>query len=229
MNKLQKGILISIEGIDGSGKSTLANSLYENLKELKYDVVLTKEPGSTKLGKNLRQILHERDFDLTCKSEFLLFAADRAQHFQDIIIPALTAKKIVISDRLSDSSIAYQGYGRGLDVNMLAAINSWAMQGVNPDFTLYLKIDYETAIARLMKTRDNLTSFEKEQSFFFYKVIDGFEKIFKNRLNVYEIDAKNDKDVLLNYALNIILKQISYGQLYSSCATLGCKSGQTCC
>ena len=124
MKKLKKGILISIEGIDGSGKSTLANKLRDKLQQDAFDVLLTYEPGDSALGKHLRKILHERDFEICGKSEFLLFASDRAQHFESVIIPNLKENKIVVSDRMGDSSVAYQGYGRGEDIDMIKNINS---------------------------------------------------------------------------------------------------------
>src|SRR3990172_1551765 len=129
MNQIQKrGLLITLEGIDGSGKSTLANAIVTALTTLGKHVVLTKEPGGTALRTELRAILQTQKNPVCDKAEFLLFAADRSQHFKELIVPALEQGQIVISDRMADSSLAYQGFGRGLDKEMISSINRWAMQ-----------------------------------------------------------------------------------------------------
>lgn len=192
---MKKGILIAIEGIDGSGKSTSARALYEFLK-LEHDVVLTKEPGGTDLGKHLRTLLHERTFALCPRSEYLLFAADRAQHIEEVVMPALSAGKIVISDRMGDSSRAYQGWGRGLGDTWIKQINEWAMQCVTPDVTIYLKIDYATGFLRFKKRNETMTTFEKEKAEFFERIIEGFETIFKERNTVIKIDADQPESVV---------------------------------
>ncbi|MCK5633295.1 dTMP kinase, partial [bacterium] len=140
METLTRGILIAVEGIDGSGKSTLANKLRDSFQKEQFPTVLTYEPGDTKLGKQLRKTLEEKPVPVCGQAEFLLYAADRAQHFVDVVIPALTQKKIVISDRMSDSSLAYQGYGRNFDLSLITMINKWVMHDIKPDITLYIKI-----------------------------------------------------------------------------------------
>ena len=116
MQQLKHGILIAVEGIDGSGKSSFAKNLTEFFTSHDIATCLTKQPGGTPLGKQLRHILQTQSVPLCSKAEYLLFAADRAQHMHEVIAPALQEKKIVISDRLADSSIIYQGYGRGLEI-----------------------------------------------------------------------------------------------------------------
>lgn len=150
---------------------------------------MTKEPGDTTLGQKLRHILHEEKEHVCDLSEYLLFASDRAQHFTQIVIPALKQNKIVISDRMADSSLAYQGYGRGLNLEMIKSVNKWAMQNIEPDLTFYIKIDAKTAFDRIKKRNKTLTSFEKEKLEFWNKVLFGFEQIFKNRKNVITIDG----------------------------------------
>ena len=135
---LQSGLLITIEGIDGSGKSTLAKNLTTYLQR-EYETVLTKEPGGSALGKQLRTLLQTQPVPITPLAEYLLFAADRAQHFHEVIIPNLKKGRIIISDRMADSSIVYQGYGRGLDREKIKYVNQWAMQGVQPDITFYVQ------------------------------------------------------------------------------------------
>lgn len=209
--------LISIEGIDGSGKSSLAQALFEYLsakyfsKESRNKVILTREPGGSILGKYLRELLQNKPFDICSKAELLLFLADRAQHFKEKVIPALDAGSIVISDRLADSALAYQGYGRGLDKDFINLANSWAMNNYKPDITFYIKIDHKTALERLKKRGQGLTSFENEKSDFFKKVIEGFDAIFDNNnliTNVITIDGLQTQDQVASEAIDYLNKLI---------------------
>ena len=203
-----KSFLISIEGIDGSGKSLFAKNLYNALLEKKLNVILTKEPGDTNLGKSLRKILHENKKDVCDLSEFLLFAADRAQHFEKIIIPALKSNSIIISDRMGDSSLAYQGYGRNLDIEMIKKVNQWTMQNINPDLIFYIKIDVQSALKRIFKRNEPLTSFEKEKMEFWQKVINGFEEIFKNKNNVIYLDGTLSPAKICKNAIEILEQKL---------------------
>jgi dTMP kinase len=157
-------MLIVIEGIDGSGKSTLAKGLALALKAYGLDVLLTREPGDTRLGKSLRPILQQQPIPISPVAEFLLFAADRAQHFHEVIVPALRANKLVISDRMGDSSLVYQGYGRGIDKEKIKMVNEWAMQYIKPNLILYLRVPLHIAQDRLLQKRNLLTEFEKAQT-----------------------------------------------------------------
>jgi len=213
MKKLTRGILISIEGIDGSGKSTLANKLRDTLIKKQFDTKLTYEPGDSSLGKHLRKILHERDFDICGKSEFLLFASDRAQHFVETIIPKLNQNKIVISDRMGDSSVAYQGYGRQEDIQVIQRINKWAMQDIEPDIVFYIKVPLETALQRLKKRKSRPTSFEKEKQKFTKRLVTGFEEIFKNRKNVITLDGEQPADILEKMAYANIMQYVKDNNL----------------
>ena len=189
------GRLIVIEGIDGAGKSTLAQSLVKKLTPNTHEVVLTKEPGGSQLGKKLRTLLQTKPVEINPIAEYLLFAADRAQHCAEIITPALARGATVISDRMNDSSVVYQGYGRGIDRQHIHEINTWAMQGITPDIILYLKIDTKTAIAR-MKKRGTLTAFEKEYVTYIGQLIHGFNNIYANRTNVITLNAALPPDIL---------------------------------
>lgn len=188
MIHLKKGLLIAIEGIDGSGKSSLVQNLHKLIAPDFETILITKEPGGSLLGKHLRTILQEQKIPITPKAEFLLFAADRAQHFTEIIIPALAEKKLIISDRLSDSSIVYQGYGRGLDIPTIQTINSWAMNTIKPDLTLYVHIEPEVAYQRLIK-RGKLSAFDQAPREFFEKLVEGFEHLYDKKSNVIKLDG----------------------------------------
>lgn len=183
MTKLIRGVLVAVEGIDGSGKSTLARTLTEKLQE-QLSVVLTKEPGGTAFGQHLRTIVQERTFILDPKAEYLLFAADRAQHMTELIKPALAQNKIVISDRMGDSSLVYQGYGRGLNLAMITTINSWALQERLPDITVYVRIDLPSALARIQQRNETITVFEQERQDFFQRLIAGYETLYKDHTDV---------------------------------------------
>jgi dTMP kinase len=207
MKQLNKGLFIAVEGIDGSGKSTLAKNLYNYLQTNGYETILTKEPGGTPLGLQLRAILQNKNVAVNTMAEFLLFASDRAQHFTDLIIPSLNAKKIIISDRCSDSSIAYQGYGRGLDTVMLENINNWAMQNIKPDLTLYVKVNVDIAMQRINKRNEELTDFEKKE--FLVRVDNGFDRMYQNRTDVIELDGNKIQEEIFQDAIKILQKYLS--------------------
>jgi len=189
-------MLICIEGIDGSGKSTLAQRLKLFLQQNGNTVLLTKEPGGSALGKQLRSILQTQPMPISPISEFLLFAADRAQHVQEVIKPAIAQSTIVITDRMGDSSLVYQGYGRGIDKQMITKVNEWALQGITPDLTLYVKIDGTTAAQRVHK-RGELSAFEKEQADFVDRLISGFNELYHDRVDVITLDGTQSPDDII--------------------------------
>ena len=208
MSTATRGLLIAIEGIDGSGKSTLARNLHEALSAKGHKTILTKEPGDTPLGKQLRTILQTQESPVCSKAEFLLFAADRAQHFEELIIPKLKSGHIIISDRMADSSVVYQGYGRGLKIDTIKNINSWAMNAIEPDITIYVRIDAQTSKIRIEKRGAKLTAFEKERDEFLHKLITGFDEIFKNKKNSVIIDGSKTPEELTKNAIAIIESHI---------------------
>lgn len=202
------GYLISLEGIDGSGKSTLAKNLASTLSLKNITSLLTKEPGGTELGKSLRHILQKQETPVCDQAEYLLFAADRAQHFQHLIIPALKMGTVIIADRLADSSLAYQGYGRGLDKVMIRQVNQWAMQDVVPNLTIYLRIDPATALDRVWQRNEQLTAFEQEKYEFWQRVVKGYEEIFAARDNVIILDGSMSQQELCDYAVHEVLRRL---------------------
>ncbi len=185
----QKGLFITLEGIDGSGKSLLARNLTEQLQQEGIKTLLTKEPGGSVLGKTIRSLLQDRPISITDKAEYLLFAADRAQHMQEVILPHLEKNYWVLSDRCADSSIVYQGYGRGLSIDMIKTINAWAMNTIQPDSVLYVDIDIDTAFERITKRNEQLTAFEQEKKDFFTRVQQGYEALYANKKNVIRLDG----------------------------------------
>jgi dTMP kinase len=142
-------MFITFEGPEGSGKTTQIRLLVEWLRKQGYDVVLTREPGGTDIGNQIRAVLHDpQNTAMDAGAEILLYSADRAQHVAQRIRPALTAGKIVISDRYADSTLAYQGYGRCLDLDTLKTITAFATGGLTPDLTLYLDVPAQEGLSR---------------------------------------------------------------------------------
>jgi dTMP kinase len=209
--ELSKGILISIEGIDGAGKSSLVSNFVTLLSNNNFSALATKEPGGTSIGKSLRTILQTNKEPLCPLGQYLLFAADRAEHFTQIVIPALHQKKIVVSDRMNDSSIAYQGYGNSLSVEMITSVDRWTMHNISPDIVFYIKIDLETALNRIKNRGETTTFFEKKE--FLTKVLTGFEIIFSNRNNVCILDGNKTEVQLAADAYTYFEQWISSGSL----------------
>jgi dTMP kinase len=169
----RKGLFITFEGGEGCGKSTQARLLYNNLQHRSIPVVLTHEPGGTPLGNRIRGILKvKRDFNISAQAELLLFAACRAQIVRDVILPALDDGSNVICDRFSGSTLAYQGYGRGLGLELIESINSAATNGLEPDLIFLLDFQPEAGLERKHNTGDD--RFEAEHIAFHRRVRDGY-------------------------------------------------------
>jgi dTMP kinase len=160
-------MFITFEGIDGVGKSTQADLLQEWLTQLGHEVVRTMEPGGTELGAEIRHLLLHRKGEVSPRSEALLYAADRAHHVATKIRPSLAEGKVVISDRYLDSSVAYQGAARELDVTEVRNISLWAVDGLLPDLTVLLDLPAAAAIARRKTTGEAPDRLEREQTEFF--------------------------------------------------------------
>ena len=172
-------LFITFEGGEGSGKSVQARALYRRLSRLTIPVILTREPGGTPLGKKISYRLKwAKDTDILPLTELLLFNASRAQLVSEVIRPNLEKGKFVICDRYADSTTAYQGYGRGLGLEMVEAINNAATQGLKPDLIVLLDVQVEEGLARKrVKKQDR---FEQEDIAFHQRVRDGFLKLAAN-------------------------------------------------
>ena len=171
---MAKGLFITFEGGDGCGKTTQINLLDEYLRNKGYKTLLTREPGSKGLGVKLREILLNYDGEVSPVCESFLFLADRAQHVDCIIKPALEEGIIVLCDRHTDSTVAYQGYGRGLDLEQIHRLNKIATSGLKPDLTIVLDVDVETSQKRVGSEKDRMESAGIE---FFERVRQGFLEI----------------------------------------------------
>ena len=173
---MNKGLFITFEGADGCGKTTQMNLLKDYLIQNGYEVVLTREPGAKGLGEQLREILLNYDGEVADRCESFLFLADRAQNIETIVIPAIKQGKIVLCDRHIDSTVAYQGYGRGLDLDEINSLNNIATGGIKPDLTYVFDVDVETSAKRVGDEKDRMESAGKE---FFNRVRNGYLELAK--------------------------------------------------
>ncbi len=183
---MEKGLFITFEGCDGCGKTTQLELLAKYLQDKGYDVIVTREPGARGLGEKLREILLNYDGEVSSNCESFLFLADRAQHIDTIVKPAIDAGKIVLCDRHIDSTAAYQGYGRGLDLEQINYLNNIATSGLKPDLTLLFDVDIETSMARVGNNKDRMENAGIE---FQEKVRHGYLELAKKepkRIKVFD-------------------------------------------
>lgn len=206
------GFFITLEGIEGSGKTTQQKNISNYLKVQGERVLLTREPGATRLGEKIRNILLDPDWEeMTARAEILLYAADRAQHIEEVVQPALAEDKVVVSDRYYDSNIAYQGYGRGLDVEMVKQINNWAVNYLTPDLTILFDLPVEVGLSRVYarssdKKGDRL---EREELSFHERVRSGYLQLAENSDRFVVVDADRTS-AQIKVELNEILKERFY-------------------
>lgn len=198
----KKGLLISLEGIDGAGKSTLLERLYLSLNS--FTLLSLREPGGTYISEKIRELLLDsRNEGMLSQTEALLYAAARNQLVEELIVPALNDGKIVLLDRYIDSTIAYQGYGRGLDISFLEIVNQICTGGLKPDLTLLLDLDPVESQKR--KKKDIPDRLEKEGISFQYRVRDGYLEIAgKEPERVKVLDASQNLDSLVSKAMGYI-------------------------
>lgn len=200
MEKLQNsGLFISLEGVDGAGKSTIAPLLKVKLEDLGFEVILSREPGGTPISEQIRALLLDpANQEMDPRAEALLYAAARAQHVRQLILPALQEGKIVISDRFLDSSLAYQGEGRRLGMQNIMDLNDFALHGFRPDLTFYLFCDPEVSAARMnqRKVKDRMDQ-EKEE--FRLRVDQGFETLMDMEPSRFiQVDANGSVESVLS-------------------------------
>lgn len=183
---MKRGMFITFEGPEGSGKSTHIRLLADYLRELGVDVATTREPGGTLLGESIRGLLQHNDSGESPvpRAEVLLFLASRAQHVDSFILPALAQGCWVLCDRFEDSTFAYQGYGRGFNLNELKSVNHFATNGLQPDLTILLDVDPATGRERLEQRHSQNASapdrIEREDEAFHDRLRDGFLDIARS-------------------------------------------------
>lgn len=212
-NIKKKSGFIALEGVNGAGKTTVKKHIVSRLTETKLDYIETFEPGDTPVGKSIREILLGKNRDIqNSQCELFLFAADRAEHVERVIKPAISANKIVVCDRYSYSTLAFQGYGRGLDKAIINQLNQIATAGLYPELVILLDLDPEIGLARNKKSSGPDNSFsvdalEKEEIEFHKKIRQGFLEIaFESKETFVKIDTSKSKEQVLS-EIDLILKK----------------------
>lgn len=200
-------MFITFEGPDGSGKSTIIQKVYDYLIENNYDVIKTREPGGSPIAEKIRNlILDTENIKMGYRTEALLYAASRAQHVEETILPALNENKIVLCDRFLISSLAYQGVGRGLGIENVRNINDFAINGVFPDFVLFFDVDPITTLKRKssLYTADRL---EKEGNNFHERVYNGYKEILNSEKNIEIIDATQSVEDVFSQCIEVLKRR----------------------
>jgi dTMP kinase len=190
------GFFITFEGIDSCGKTTQARKLASYLRTKGYRVLLTREPGGDRIAEKVRRILLSKtNFEMTDLTELLLYEASRSQLTERTIRPAIKAGKVVVCDRYADSSLAYQGYGRGLSKTMIKELNRIASFGLVPDLTILVDVPIRTSLERKRKEKTKKDRLEKERFEFHQRIREGFLTIARqNRRRIRVVDGRNDID-----------------------------------
>ncbi len=193
-------MFITFEGSEGSGKSTQINMLAAYLGQQGYEVLVTREPGGTHIGEQVRQCLHDvKNKEMTAAAEVLLYSASRSQLVREVIVPALENGVIVISDRYADSTMAYQGFGRQLDLDALGIITHFATGGLKPDLTILFDIDVEEGLSRRSVGGEEMNRMDLQEIAFYKKVRDGYIELVKQEPERWVIvDAGRPPDEIQN-------------------------------
>lgn len=212
-------MFITFEGIEGSGKTTQINHISEFIKSKGRQCVVTREPGDTSIGKKIRSILLDpENYDLVPLAELFLYAADRAQHISERIIPALEAGKVVVCDRFFDATTAYQGYARGLDLSSIYQIHKLVLAKLKPDITILFDLLPETGLERAWKQINSgsrsgaETRFENEKIVFHEKVRNGYLELAKKEpARIFVIDASKKEDEVKQQIIEILSEKLKKG------------------
>lgn len=200
-------MFITFEGPDGSGKSTIIQKVYDYLIENNYDVIKTREPGGSPIAEKIRNlILDTENTKMGYRTEALLYAASRAQHVEETILPALNENKIVLCDRFLISSLAYQGVGRDLGIENVRKINEFAINGVFPDFVLFFDVDPITTLKR-KSSLDTADRLEKEGNNFHERVYNGYKEILNSEKNIEIIDATQSVEDVFSQCIKVLKRR----------------------
>ena len=208
---MNRGKFIVFEGGDGSGKSTALEKIYDFLVENGIECIKTREPGGIKISEDIRNIiLDTKNTEMDRKTEALLYAAARRQHLVEKVIPELEKGKIVLCDRFIYSSLAYQGYARGIPVDEIFQINKFAIGEYMPDLNIFFDISPEIGLSRIQKNKDReVNRLDLEKLDFHNRVRDGYYKLVeKNKENFAIIDAEKSIDEVFNETKDIIMSFI---------------------
>ena len=197
---MSKGFLVSLEGPEGAGKTSVLEALIPILKDRGIEILSTREPGGVLIGEKIREvILDPSHTQMDPKTELLLYIASRRQHLVEKVLPALAAGKLVIMDRFIDSSVAYQGFGRGLDKEAIDWLNEFATDGLKPDLTLYFDIEVEEGLARIAANSDReVNRLDMEGLDLHQKVREGYLSLLEKEADrIVKIDASLPLDQVI--------------------------------
>lgn len=208
---MKNGIIISFEGPDGAGKTTVLEQVLPVLQEKGYDIVTTREPGGVEIAERIRDvILDVNHVAMDSKTELLLYMAARRQHYVEKVLPALEAGKVVLIDRFIDSSIAYQGAGRGLDKDIITRLNDFATDGRKPDLTLYFDVESEIGLARIAKNAEReVNRLDLEKIDMHKRVRKGYLALAEQEKRIVTIDASRELADVVSETLHTILEQLA--------------------
>ena len=211
---MSKGRLITFEGIEGSGKSTQIERLSTFLRAQKKEVLTLREPGGTALGEALRSLLqYQADIDIHRQAEWLLFSASRVQLIHEVILPALNRGAWVLCDRFIDSTIAYQGYGRELDIPVMKQLHNAILGALVPDITFFLSVDvnqgFERVEARCKEQAIEPDRMESQQRDFYERVFAGYDELARDEKRIHRIDGTASIEVISEYIQQEVLALLS--------------------
>ena len=208
---MSKGFLVSLEGPEGAGKTSVLEALIPILEDRGVKVLSTREPGGVLIGEKIREvILDPSHTEMDPKTELLLYIASRRQHLVEKVLPALAAGKLVIMDRFIDSSVAYQGFGRGLDIEAIDWLNEFATDGLKPDLTLYFDIEVEEGLARIAANSDReINRLDMEGLDLHRKVRQGYLSLLEKEANrIVKIDASLPLDQVIENTQELLFDRM---------------------
>jgi dTMP kinase len=198
------GLFVTFEGVEGAGKTTQLKLTEAWLQSLSYQVKTTREPGGTELGTSIRALLLQGG-EVSDRAELLLLMADRAHHVETVIKPSLAQGYIVLCDRYYDSTIAYQGYGRGMDLEQIAQINRIATNGLQPDLTLWFDLDVKVGLSRAKQVSGQPDRMERLDLEFHQNVAQGFRELAEqDRDRIVRIDASQNAELIQSHIRTVL-------------------------
>ncbi|WP_088043518.1 dTMP kinase [Bacillus sp. EAC] len=207
-----KSLFITFEGPEGAGKTTIINMITEELSKRELNFISTREPGGIRIAESIRNIiLNPENIEMDIRTEALLYAAARRQHLAEKVVPALKEGKLVLCDRFIDSSLAYQGVGRGIGIDEIYQINQFAINGLMPDLTIYFELDPKIGLNRVHQSDEReVNRLDLEELDFHIKVQSGYSEIMNREPNRFKkVDASKSIDEVYHNTLQIILDKLA--------------------